>query len=653
MSIMPDKLASRLASTLPGRQPGWLEIDIQPVGRRVALRPGSTLLEAVQQAGIDLPVACGGMGICGTCRVRVGDVAEGDLSPPSAEEIEYLTARERLEGYRLACQAVPRQALRVEIPPESLPRSLQLQVEGGGRQAAVLDPWIKPLEVQLPIPQANENRTAYERLSDFLTAEGHPPLSAGPASREQLERYLHVEPRQPSESRTGSLAARLAVHAAQGELLLAGVLPAGAALLGMAVDLGTTKVAVYLVDLETGGILAQEGFMNPQIAIGEDVVSRIAFANRDPASRRLLQSRLVEALNASLERLCRACGCETDQVVDAVVVGNTVMHHLLCGLPVAQLGAAPYVPATDQPLRMAARELGLNLSPGASLYLPAIIAGYVGADHTAVLVSSLAPAGEEASPRRQVLVDIGTNTEITLVVPCRTSSATVQPDLYSCSCASGPAFEGAHIRHGMRAVQGAIDRVRIREGEVEVHTIGGEAPVGMCGTGILEAVAELLTSGAVDSRGVLRPGTPNLRGSGRSAEYVLVPADASGHGQEITISRQDIHEIQLAKAAIRAGIEILLAEVNLSPLDIDRWTIAGAFGTYLDVKRALEIGMFPEVPVERFQQVGNAAGAGAREMLLSQGEQQRAADLVRKVHYIELTTHLGFTQAFVEAMSFE
>jgi len=328
------------------------------------------------------------------------------------------------------------------------------------------------------------------------------------------------------------------------------------------------------------------------------------------------------------------------------------MHHLLCGLPVTQLGAAPYVPATHQPVLAAAGSLGINLSPGASVYLPPVIAGYVGADHTAVLVSGLVSVPEPGSIDREMVVDIGTNTEISLLdQPCPTTGITQQA-VYSCSCASGPAFEGAHIRHGMRAVQGAIERVRIEGDQVQVRTIGGGAAVGICGTGILEAVAELLASGAIDARGVFRPGIPNQLGSGRQAEYVLVPSQASAHGQDITISRQDIHEVQLAKAAIRAGIELLLAERKLSPADIDRWTIAGAFGTYLDVKRALEIGMFPPAPVDRFHQVGNAAGAGARRMLLSQGERQRAEQLVPEVHYIELTTHPGFTQAFVEAMFF-
>jgi uncharacterized 2Fe-2S/4Fe-4S cluster protein (DUF4445 family) len=432
--------------------------------------------------------------------------------------------------------------------------------------------------------------------------------------------------------------ARLALRPRPPVSDLVAVLPPGTPLLGLAVDLGSTKLAVYLVDLASGATLVKTGVMNPQISYGEDVVSRIAFANKSVENRRTLQTRLVETLNGVLDEFCAQLGVSHNQVVDAVVVGNTAMHHFFCGLPVEQLGAAPYVAAVSQPLDVRAAELGLKLAPGAWVHLPANIAGYVGGDHTAVLLTTQGFAAEQTL----VAVDIGTNTEISVIY---------EGKIVSCSTASGPAFEGAHIRDGMRAAPGAIERVRITNGEVHVTTIGGLAPVGICGSGILWAISEMLEAGIVDERGALRKDLPGVRTSnGGKAEFVLAPAAKSGHGRDVVVTRSDINEIQLAKGAIRAGIEILLHELGLDPLQVDAWIIAGAFGTFLDIGSALKLGMFPSVPLERFHQVGNAAGVGAKQMLLSRQKRRQASQLVEQVSYVELTIYPQFTQEFVKAM---
>jgi uncharacterized 2Fe-2S/4Fe-4S cluster protein (DUF4445 family) len=276
--------------------------------------------------------------------------------------------------------------------------------------------------------------------------------------------------------------------------------------------------------------------------------------------------------------------------------------------------------------------------------VPANIAGYVGADHVSALLATQSYAAE----RTALLVDIGTNTEISL---------TYQGQIYSCSTASGPAFEGAHIHDGMRASPGAIDRVKLNGGQVELTTIGNVPPVGICGSGILNAVAEMLDAGIIDPRGVLRstPGSPHserIRPSGRQMEFVLVQAQQSGAGREIIVTRKDVNEIQLAKGAIRAGIEILLHEAGIPADAIEDFIIAGAFGTYLDLGSALRVGMFPTIPLERYHQVGNAAGVGAKEMLISQAKRAEAARLIDGVRYIELTTHGDFTPTFVDAMYF-
>jgi uncharacterized 2Fe-2S/4Fe-4S cluster protein (DUF4445 family) len=597
-------------------------IDFEPVGRRIDVPPGTNLLSAAQKAGVDLVAACGGIGICGTCRVRLVD---GLLTPPSLTEEDTLTPAELEQGFRLACQSQPLSDVRVDIPPESLPAPQKLQV--GGQEVAVeFDPAIRVVDVQLPPPHIEDLRSDLRRVDDELAARGLPPLTASLEAVTQVSQTL----------RQNNWCARLVLRKAAGDSLAAALQP-GSPVLGVACDMGSTKLAVYLVDLTDGATLASAGAMNPQIAYGEDVVSRIAFANKEDANRRLLQTRLVETINQTIADLCRQTGTQPAQVVDAVMVGNTAMHHFFTGLPVEQLGAAPYVPVVSDPLDVRSAELGLNLAPGAWVHLPANIAGYMGADHTAALLATHGYFDEHTV----VLVDIGTNTEISLIH---------QGSISSCSTASGPAFEGAHIRDGMRAAPGAIERTRITMDETHVSTVGGLPAVGICGTGILHAIADMLECGALDSRGVFNRADPRVRVPDHKAEFLLVPAAQSGHGRDVVITRSDVHEIQLAKGAIRAGIEILIQEAGLTPAGVTLWIIAGAFGTYLDLKSAMRIGMFPDQPLERFRQVGNAAGMGAKQMLLSHALRSQSQRMIAAVEYFELTTYTAFTNIFVDAM---
>jgi uncharacterized 2Fe-2S/4Fe-4S cluster protein (DUF4445 family) len=412
-------------------------------------------------------------------------------------------------------------------------------------------------------------------------------------------------------------------------------------MLGLAVDVGTTKIAAYLLDLESGDVLAVRGAMNPQISYGEDVISRIDYSNENEGGRETLQGKVVAALNGMIAEMCGEADVSMEQIVEAVIVGNTAMHHLLVGLPVRQLAMSPYVPAVSEPLDLPAGEIELDISPGAFIHLPPNIAGFIGADHVSMVLSTDIWKAENTV----IAVDIGTNTEITLTVGGR---------MLSCSCASGPAFEGAHIRDGMRAAPGAIERVQINNGQPNIFTIGEKPPVGICGSGILDAVAELLKDGVINHRGAFQEGAPNVRKgiNSRHKEFLLVPAKDTGHGKSIGVTRSDVNEIQLAKGAIRAGLEIILEEGGIEAGDIDEFIIAGAFGTYLDVGSAMTVGMFPELPRERFRQVGNAAGAGAQQMLVS-GDRRRVADEIpERVDYIELTTHAGFEKTFMKALFF-
>ncbi len=587
--------------------------------------PGTNLLEAAQLAGVDLVASCGGIGICGTCLVRV---VQGQVTPVTLTEEEALDPALREKGFRLACQAEPLSDVRLDIPPESLTAVQQMQVEGRETQVNAQPP-VTAVDLSLVPPDLEDLRSDQDRVDAELARLGFGRIQAGPGLLAQMSAYL----------RASDWKARLALRTAGEHSELVSVLPPGTPLIGLAMDIGSTKLALYLVDLESGATIARTGIMNPQIAYGEDVISRIAFANRGEANRIALQTRLVEAVNETLADLCSQYSIDANQIVEFVAVGNTAIHHLFTGLPVEQLGSAPYVPVVRQPLYFDASEIGLRAAPGAKLFMPANIAGYVGADHVAALLATQSYAAENTT----LVVDIGTNTEVSL---------TVGGQVYSCSCASGPAFEGAHIHDGMRAAPGAVDRVTIDGDRVHLTTIGDQLPVGICGSGILQAVAQLLEAGIVDDRGVLRPVSERVRTRGRLSEFVLAREDTTGHGREIIITRKDVNEIQLAKGAIRAGIEILLQEAGISAQAVDAFYIAGAFGTYLDLASALRIGMFPVLPVERFHQVGNAAGVGAKEMLISSARRAEAARIAGRVRYIELTTHPDFTPTFVDAMYF-
>jgi uncharacterized 2Fe-2S/4Fe-4S cluster protein (DUF4445 family) len=592
-----------------------LTVDFEPLGRRAQVAQGTTLLEAARQAGVGLSAVCGGAGTCGGCRVRV---VSGPVSPPTEAETEAANA-----GLRLACQTRVLGDVRVDVPPDSITAAQRVQIEGR-EQPTELDPAVRAFDVSVQPASLADLRSDATRLEDALGQH------ATPVSRFDLAALRQA----PPLLREGGWRARVAV---KGGAALA-ILPTGTPLLGLAVDIGTTKLAAYLVDLGSGETLASLGRMNPQIAYGEDVMARIAYAMKAPERARELQRVLVEGLNELMGDLCAQAGHQRAAIVEVVLVGNTCMHHLALGLPVASLGLAPYVPVLSDAYDLKARDLGLEVASGADVHLLPNIAGFVGADHVAmVLATDIHRAG-----RTTVGLDIGTNTEIVLAAGGR---------LLSCSCASGPAFEGAHIRDGMRAAPGAIERVRLTDNRVEYQTIDGAPPVGICGSGILDGVAELVRAGVLRTSGAFVAGShTRVRGSGRSTEFLLVPAGERGAPRDVAITRKDVNEIQLAKGAIRAGIEVLLEEAGLEREQVERVVVAGAFGTYLDVDSAVATGMFPPLPRERFVQVGNAAGMGAKMALVSRRCRAAAGEIAHRVEYVELTTHPRFVKFYTAAL---
>jgi uncharacterized 2Fe-2S/4Fe-4S cluster protein (DUF4445 family) len=593
------------------------KVVFQPIGKRGDARPGDSLLEAAQNVGVALSAVCGGVGVCADCRVRV---LSGSISPLNRTETDQLTDEERTAGLRLACQVEigGDGEIVVDVPPDSLSAPQRSQVEGEEIPITVSPP-VQVIDLTAEPPSRENLRGDWERVSGVVPDHWRlpaPVLADLPTLLRQHDWRVRMITR-------GSDVVRF--------------MPPGGTPLGFAVDVGTTGLAAYLVDLTNGKTLAMAGATNPQIAYGEDVMARLTLAIHDPAGASRLQTVIIEGLNRLLREVCDQAHASTRNVVEVVAVGNTAMHHLLLGLPVDQLGTAPYVAAVSSAVHTPARALGLETAPGALLYLPPNVAGFVGADHVAML---LATATADL-PGVTLSLDIGTNTEVSL---------NAHGQMWSCSTASGPAFEGAHIRDGMRASEGAIERLVWRDGQLKWQTILHAPPVGLCGSGILDAVAALRSANIVSLTGAMRKDDPRVSFDGHNSWFEITPASQSGHGQAVALSRSDVNEVQLAKAAIRAGIKLLVERAGLTEQAIDRVIVAGAFGNYLDLDSAITIGMFPPLPRDRFHQVGNAAGIGAKRLLINAHERDHADQLVAQLHYIELTNHPQFADRFSQAV---
>jgi uncharacterized 2Fe-2S/4Fe-4S cluster protein (DUF4445 family) len=590
-------------------------VEFEPMGCRVPCAGGATLLEVARSAGIFLTSVCGGQGSCGRCKVRI---VAGSLPAPNGYERSRLGSDEIAAGFRLACAVRVVQDLKVAVPAASLAHAPRVQLSGEGVDLAV-DPIVSAYDLVVP------------ESSPEVPANGWDVLQKGlrePHGRENLRVDAALIQVLPSVLRAG----RPRVTALVRDDEVIGVLPQGQEPLGMAFDLGTTTVAAWLVNLRTGVLLATRGMLNPQVAYGEDVISRIRCAMERGGEA--LQRSILEALNRLIEQMAGS----SEEVVEVVVAGNTAMHHLVLGLPVKQLGTAPYRPAVCEPIDIKARDLGLRAARGAYVHCMPPIAGFVGGDHVAMLLAT----GMWETEKCVIGVDIGTNTEVTLAA---------RGILTSVSCASGPAFEGAGVSRGMRADDGAIEKVRIDDQGIHLKVIGDVRPTGICGSGIVDLLGELRRRQVITPRGALRH-HPLVRPGASGPEFVLAPGGTTGTGEDIVVTQRDIGEIQLAKAAVRAGIGILLDQAGIGEHEIDEMVIAGGFGSGIDPQSAVGIGMFPPLPPGRFRQVGNAAGAGARLVLVSKRGRAIAKEIARRVRYVELATHPGFSRAFSHGLRF-
>ena len=608
------------------------EVVLLPAGLRGPVAPGTRLDEAARQLGADLQNLCAGQGKCGKCRIRVTSAAVEALSPPTAMEIKALTGAERQNGWRLACQARVNGDLTIDIPDESR-TGRQVICKAPGAQTVTPDPAVRRSTVQVSPADLNALVADWERVAAALAAAGETgELRPDPGMLKDLPAALE---------QTGGRITPVLDDAGR---CIAVLQDASLPLAGVALDIGTTSLAAYLCDLSTGAILATASAINPQVAFGEDVIARITHAATAPDGRQALQQAVVGAVNRLLEDLAGQSGVPQHAMAEMVCVGNTCMHHLFAGIDPAGLGRAPFAPAVFRPLDIAARDLGVNLAAGARVHLLPVVSGFVGADTVGAVLAALA----EPSDQTTLLVDVGTNGEIVLAQGERMVCA---------SCATGPALEGATLRHGMRAAAGAVERVWIDPQTLEVHCrVIGDSPdhpvaaAGICGSGIIDAVAQMVDNKIVGANGRIcsEGGLAHLITEGRQRAFVLVPAEKSATGKPILIDQEDIRAVQMAKGAIHAAVRLLMESLGVERLD--RILLGGAFGSLIDPASALTIGLIPPVASTCIQAVGNVAGDGARLALLSREKRRQAVLLAQRMEYLELTVHPRFSREFAMAM---
>ncbi len=621
MRDRPQRHVRSIRASDTGQGPNKVfHIEFEPVGRRGECPVGQSLLESAQQLGVGLANLCGGHGLCGSCKVQVID---GTVSEPSSVEQQRFSSHELKEGYRLACQAYPTSDCRLRVPEESMSTPQRTQVEGLALNVSP-EPCVRAYRLELHVPSLSDLQGDADRLLEALQ---HQHQVSCP--RMDVDVLRSISPRLRSWGWQTQASVR--------EDEVVALAPWPGRQLGLAADVGTTKVAAYLVDLSDGHTLAAEGIMNPQISYGEDVVTRISRVQGSASEGVQMRRLIIAALGKLASNLCRKVGARTEEIVEAVIVGNTAMHHLLLGLPVDQLARAPFVPAVREALDVKARDAGLHIAPGAYVHLLPNIAAFVGADHVAMLLATEVSQANDVT----VALDIGTNTEVCLVSNGKMTSV---------SCASGPAFEGGHIKHGMRAASGAIERLQLAGDTIHYQTISGAPPVGICGSGILDTLAQLRLNGVIDERGRMTDDHPRVRSRKGLREFVIVSEKERDGRPAITITQKDVRELQLATGAIHTGIQVLLETSGHSTRDIAQVIIAGAFGTYIDIASATAIGMLPSLPLPRFQQVGNAAGTGARLALVSCSKRSEAQAIARRIGYIELAAVPQFMQTFTEAL---
>ena len=625
-------------------------IVFTPSGRRGEFPHGVRLLDAARSIGVDVDSVCGGRGLCGRCRIvcMEGDFAKHairsrpeNLSPLNEIEERYSERRLQLEkNHRLSCQAKVRGDLVIDVPPESQMHRQVVRKEAELRDIE-LNPATRLYHVEVQPADLIEATGDLQRLRDALAREWHlAELDCDPVILPGLQAAL----------RKGEWRVTVAVHAqATIVAVWSGFKPSAH---GVALDIGSTTIAAHLVDLTAGKVVATDGIMNPQIRFGEDLMSRVSYVMMQAQGAAELTSAVRRGVNDLIGDVCQLGRIEAADVVELTMVGNPIMHHLFLGLDPRELGGAPFALAVDTALNLKARDIGIDINPGAGVYVLPCIAGHVGADAAGVVLAEEPHLLDEIS----LVVDVGTNAEIVLGSRDR---------LLACSSPTGPAFEGAQISGGQRATSGAIERVRIDSGNFEPRysVIGSElwsddpefdaatqafGVTGICGSGIIEVIAEMYLAGIINEDGVVQGSLAARSGrivaDGRTFSYLLHDGP-----QRILVTQNDVRQVQLAKAALYAGVRLLQHRAGIDA--IDRIRLAGAFGSHIDPKYAMVLGLIPDCDLDRVESAGNAAGMGALIALLNVSARAEIEAAVGGIEKIETAVEPKFQQYFVEAMA--
>lgn len=623
-----------------------------PSGRRGRFPLGTPLLQAARSLGVDIDSVCGGRGICGRCQVLLaegefakhGVVSEADhLSPFSEVEKEYCSRQDMASGRRLSCSAQVLGDVVIDVPADSQVHRQVVRKEAEAHDI-VLDPVVRLHYVEVQQPDMHDPSGDLRRLEDALEFEWRlTGLLCDVKVLQQLQQAL----------RQGDWKVTVAVHG--GTHIIAVWSGFREKIYGMAVDVGSTTIAAHLCDLSSGEVVASAGVMNPQIRFGEDLMSRVSYVMMNPGGEREMTAAVRTALNDLALEVAKQAGISANEILEATFVGNPIMHHLLLGINPVELGGAPFALATDKSITLWAVELDLYIHRNARIYVLPCIAGHVGADAAGVVLAERPDLSAEIT----LIVDVGTNAEIVLGNRNR---------VLACSSPTGPAFEGAQISGGQRAAPGAIERVRVDPETLEpkFKVIGCDlwsnepgfadgtmniGVTGICGSGIIEIIAEMYLAGIILQDGTidgsLAEKSPRIQSEGRTFVYhVYTGPDGA---TSIRITQNDVRAIQLAKAALYAGIRLLMERMNVE--NIDKIRLAGAFGSHIDVKYAMVLGMIPDCTLSQVSSAGNAAGTGARITLLDHHARKEIEDLVRRVEKIETAIEPRFQEFFVEAMA--
>lgn len=617
------------------------KIVFQPSGMISTIVEGETILKAAQRAGVEIEAYCGGAKRCGKCKIKLVEgrfdghgieSSKSNLVEISDVERKLLSDKEIKENYRLACVTTVKGDVVIEIPRESQ-GTKQVILEDGSERKTVLNPAVKTYYLKLEKPSLEDKRDDFSRITDALKSQYKELNKQISIDFKVLQSLSHILRESNWEVTVFLLYDQKIIKVAAGEVK---------EVYGVAIDIGTTTVAAYLCELKEGSVRQTASMMNPQIRYGDDVLARISYCSGNEDGLSQLQGILVEGLNELIEKMCQQEKIEMAEVVEGVLVFNTVMEHIALKLPPQYIGVAPFTSTVAKPLDLVPEQVGVHILPSGNIHCLPSEAGFVGADNVAVLIAE-EPYKEE---KMKLIIDIGTNSEICLGN---------REKLYTTSCATGPALEGAQIKCGMRAAKGAIEGVKINIHTLEptLRIIGnGTVPVGICGSGIIDAVAQMAKVGIIEPNGKFSKqlaGTNRIRADEKGKnEYVLYfKQDEDEH--DIVVTQKDVRAVQLAKAALYAGARALMKRAGVEK--VDEVILAGAFGSYIDKENALTLGLFPDCPLNQVIVSGNAAGVGARLALLNIEKRKEAAQIARAVECIETATDVDFQMAFAKAMS--